>query len=1081
MGFTRRTIKTLATNSSVYARGEAYYDNHAITSYKYKDIKYGEWAVDAKVRGDRGKVYEVSLYFEKDLLDYMDCSCAAFKNYEGACTHVVCTLLRYFDEQVKEKAPGEDEYAKRLIDLYTTQNQQKLMSTGPKVNLSPTLHISSGIPPTIQMSLAVGITRKYVVKDIYEFVKNVERSKDVTYGKNLAFVHNMDVFDKESQRLIKFLMKNMRKGFYSYQRNYKTPSYNMDPNRVLTLTEDSFPGFFEVMVGQTIGFERIYSSEKEELVLMKENPPIEFKLTKEEDRFALEVIPKRYIAFDMYEDCYILVDNGLYHCSPEFAKEKYPLLTIMKDKIRAEEQNKVFFVEEEMKGFCSTVLPQIENELITELEDEALEELERYTPKPLKIKLYLDSEGVEVIAKVDFCYGEVIIKPEQDEGLQVHKEGVIRNIVKETDFLQRLIDSGFYREGDRWYLTKEEDLYQFLTEGINQLFGLCEVNVTEALKSFKIIKSPIANMGIRIQNNLLSVSFESSEMSIDEVMSVLGAYKEKKKYYRLKDGSFVNIDKAGVEELSHIVDGLDLSEEEKEQGSAILPKYRALYLDNVAKSNKQIKVERDSDFKKIVRDIKNVEDADYEVPKPLSKTLRNYQKTGYRWLQTMSSYEFGGILADDMGLGKTLQIIALICANDQAGQSIVICPTSVVLNWHNEFQKFAPHIQVVAIQGTADHRKALIEGSSEAHVLLTSYELLRRDIEEYDNHRFSYIVADEAQYIKNHNTQNAKALKRLQGDHRFALTGTPIENSLAELWSIFDFIMPGYLFGYSKFKKQFEAPIVKNRDTKIAERLQKFVAPFIMRRLKKDVLKELPEKIETVIYSEMLPEQKKVYNAYLAKAKMDFTKELQANGFGKSQMKMLALLTRLRQICCHPGLFLEDYPGQSGKLNLCMELIEDSTKGGHRILLFSQFTTMLGKIAQELGERDINYSMLTGSTPNKERMALVDEFNAGEVPIFLISLKAGGTGLNLTAADIVIHYDPWWNLSAQNQATDRAYRMGQTNKVQVFQLIAKDSIEEKIQKLQEKKKDLTESVIKEGETFISRMSEAEVLDLFERI
>lgn len=447
----------------------------------------------------------------------------------------------------------------------------------------------------------------------------------------------------------------------------------------------------------------------------------------------------------------------------------------------------------------------------------------------------------------------------------------------------------------------------------------------------------------------------------------------------------------------------------------------------------------------------------------------------------MSSYEFGGILADDMGLGKTLQIIALICANDQAGQSIVICPTSVVLNWHNEFQKFAPHIQVVAIQGTADHRKALIEGSSEAHVLLTSYELLRRDIEEYDNHRFSYIVADEAQYIKNHNTQNAKALKRLQGDHRFALTGTPIENSLAELWSIFDFIMPGYLFGYSKFKKQFEAPIVKNRDTKIAERLQKFVAPFIMRRLKKDVLKELPEKIETVIYSEMLPEQKKVYNAYLAKAKMDFTKELQANGFGKSQMKMLALLTRLRQICCHPGLFLEDYPGQSGKLNLCMELIEDSTKGGHRILLFSQFTTMLGKIAQELGERDINYSMLTGSTPTKERMALVDEFNAGEVPIFLISLKAGGTGLNLTAADIVIHYDPWWNLSAQNQATDRAYRMGQTNKVQVFQLIAKDSIEEKIQKLQDKKKDLTESVIKEGETFISRMSEAEVLDLFERI
>ncbi|HHX60478.1 MAG TPA: DEAD/DEAH box helicase, partial [Epulopiscium sp.] len=293
--------------------------------------------------------------------------------------------------------------------------------------------------------------------------------------------------------------------------------------------------------------------------------------------------------------------------------------------------------------------------------------------------------------------------------------------------------------------------------------------------------------------------------------------------------------------------------------------------------------------------------------------------------------------------------------------------------------------------------------------------------------------------------------------------------------------MPGYLFGYTKFKKQFETPIVKNKDVKIADRLQKFVAPFIMRRLKKDVLKELPEKIETVIYSEMLKEQKKVYNAYLAKAKMDFSKEIQANGFAKSQIKMLALLTRLRQICCHPGLFLEDYTGQSGKLDLCMELIEDSTKGGHRILLFSQFTTMLDKISEELNHRGIKHLMLTGSTRTEKRMGLVDKFNEGQVPIFLISLKAGGTGLNLTAADIVIHYDPWWNLSAQNQATDRAYRMGQTNNVQVFQLIAKDSIEEKIQKLQERKKDLTESVIREGETFISKMSEEDVLGLFERI
>lgn len=1084
MSFTLRTIKTLAMNSAVYARGEAYYNNHAIISYEYKDIEYGEWSVDAKVAGDRGKTYEVSLYFAKDTLDYMDCNCKAFESYGEACTHVVCTLLRYYHEQVKEKVVGEDEYAQRLIELYVTQNKRKLISTGPKVSLYPTLHISSGIPPSIDMSLRVGIERKYVIKDIYEFVQNVERGREISYGKYLSFVHNIDSFDGPSQKLISFLVKHMRKGYYGYLNRYKEPYHGLGSNRVLSLTEDNFPEFFDIMENRTIEFERVYSSEQEDLLLTKEDPPIQFKLSKEEDRFALEIIPKRYIAFDMYEESYVLVNNVLYHCSPAFTKEKYPLLTVMKDKIRAEEQSKVFFVEKEMQGFCSTVLPQIEDELINELEEEAQVELEQYIPKPLKIKLYLDSEGAEIIAKVDFCYGDMIIKPEQDEAFPVHNDGIMRDVTRESNFIQELVANGFYREGDKWRLSREEELYLFLTEGINSLFDLCEVNVTEALKSFKIIKTPIANMGIKTQNNLLTVSFESQEMSIEEVMSVLGAYKEKKKYYRLKDGSFVNIDKAGVEELSHIVDGLDLTEAEKDAGEASLPKYRALYLDNVAKSNKQIKVDRDSGFKKIVRDIKNVEDADYKVPSSLSKILRNYQKTGYRWLKTMSSYEFGGILADDMGLGKTLQIIALICSEhkkEEGAQSIVVCPTSVVLNWNNEFEKFAPHIKVVPIQGTAGQRKALIEGAGEADVLLTSYELLRRDIEAYQDHRFAYIVADEAQYIKNHNTQNSRALKQLQGDHRFALTGTPIENSLAELWSIFDFVMPGYLFGYSKFKKQFESPIVRNKDAKIADRLQKFVAPFIMRRLKKDVLKELPEKIETVIYCEMPTEQKKIYNAYLAKAKRDFTKEVQANGFGKSHIKMLALLTRLRQICCHPGLFLEDYTGQSGKLDLCMELIEDSIKGGHRILLFSQFTTMLDIISEELGKRDIKHLMLTGRTKSDKRMALVDEFNEGEIPIFLISLKAGGTGLNLTAADIVIHYDPWWNLSAQNQATDRAYRIGQMSKVQVFQLIAKDSIEEKIQKLQEKKRDLTESVIKEGETFISKMSEEEVLGLFERI
>ena len=384
------------------------------------------------------------------------------------------------------------------------------------------------------------------------------------------------------------------------------------------------------------------------------------------------------------------------------------------------------------------------------------------------------------------------------------------------------------------------------------------------------------------------------------------------------------------------------------------------------------------------------------------------------------------------------------------------------------------------ISGNAEQREELIKTINDYDVIITSYDLLKRDIEQYKNYKFKYVIADEAQYVKNNNTKNAKALKELNSESRFALTGTPIENSLAELWSIFDFIMPGYLYTYKKFKDEFETPIIKENDNEAMQRLQKIVAPFILRRIKRDVLKELPDKTEQIMYSKMDEEQQKLYTSYLALAKVKMKQEIESNGFEKSKMKILSLITRLRQICCHPQLFLDDYKGESSKLNQCMEIIEGAIAAKHKILLFSGFTSMFDIITPELEKRGIEYSILTGQTKVDTRIEMVDEFNKDDnIKVFLISLKAGGTGLNLTGADMVIHYDPWWNLSAQNQATDRAYRIGQRNNVQVFKLISENSIEEKIQKLQDKKQDLTDSVIKSGETFISRMSKDEILELFE--
>ena len=452
-----------------------------------------------------------------------------------------------------------------------------------------------------------------------------------------------------------------------------------------------------------------------------------------------------------------------------------------------------------------------------------------------------------------------------------------------------------------------------------------------------------------------------------------------------------------------------------------------------------------------------------------------------------------------MGLGKTIQILSIILdyvknysietefikgqeSINTKRASLVIAPSSLTLNWQNEAKKFAEDLNVLVIRGNLSERKQLINKIQNYDMVITSYDLLKRDIELYKekDYNFRFIIADEAQYLKNSNTQNAKAIKELKADTRYALTGTPIENSLAELWSIFDFIMPGYLYTYKKFKLLYEIPIVKEENSNALEKLRTLIEPFVLRRTKKEVLTELPEKEITVLESEMQEEQQQIYLSYLANVKEDVANIIQESGYGKNQMKVLAALTRLRQICCHPSLFIKDYKGESSKLEQCMEIVEEATNGGHKILIFSSYTSMLEILERELKEKKINYFKLTGSTKVDERINLVDEFNTNdEIKVFLISLKAGGTGLNLTGADMVIHYDPWWNLSTENQATDRAYRIGQKNNVQVYKLITKNSIEEKIYELQRKKEMLIDNVLDTKTTFINKLSKEDLMSLFE--
>jgi SNF2 family DNA or RNA helicase len=497
--------------------------------------------------------------------------------------------------------------------------------------------------------------------------------------------------------------------------------------------------------------------------------------------------------------------------------------------------------------------------------------------------------------------------------------------------------------------------------------------------------------------------------------------------------------------------------------------------------NETIYSSRDSHFREVVKGFKTVKDADFEEPKSLSRIMRNYQKNGYKWLRTLEAWKFGGILADDMGLGKTLQMIAVLLAAKEEGKkgtSLVVAPASLVYNWGEELKRFAPALKVTLITGNQEERRAKIMEDQEADVMVTSYDLLKRDIAFYEDRQFLYEVIDEAQYIKNHTTAAAKAVKVINSQIRYALTGTPIENRLSELWSIFDYLMPGLLYGYDVFKKEIETPIVKNQDKDAMERLQKMAGPFILRRLKEDVLKDLPKKMEESRYVRLGDAQQKLYDGQVLHMKAELAKQDDSD-FNKNKMMILAELTRLRQICCDPSLCYENYKGDGAKLEACMQLISSAMDGGHRMLVFSQFTSMLEILERELEKEKIPYFKITGSTSKEKRLQMVKAFNEGDTPVFLISLKAGGVGLNLTGADVVIHYDPWWNLAVQNQATDRAHRIGQTKKVTVYKLIAKGTIEEKIQELQEKKRDLAEQVIG-GETGnLGSLSREEIMGLLE--
>ena len=1079
----------------------------------------GAVIVSGTVEGSYGQAYQtrVSLDLDEQAVLAYSCDCPAARNYDGMCKHEIALVLYYLDAigiaalprpgtygtQATRPAAGTRSKASstsralptssqisNLLSALTQQRADEAARTRRRhdieeaeLNLEPADFEVSIIPPSSPygfdgtLCLRLKVRRgkaSYVVKNMGDLVHAWKTGAQVTHGKNLTLTYLPGNLTERACKLLDIITRivDTQQALFSSRWQYMQAGRGTDIKELPLSPVDAID-VLDLMQGGSItfGFGYNYVQGKDivcQVEVLHGNPTIEAEVRPANDGGFDLRLPSNLQCLADVERMYIVDDAHAWRCSDEFMRAGGGFFSSL-----LPARGALHIGTTDLGDFCRTVLPTLRN--CTHLT--GAEALDSFCPPAPEFSFKVGMEDGEVTCLATVAYDDwraSLYEPQRpgQPARDLVAEYHVQDIVEEY-FPGGALMPGFDESDD-------ELLYILLTDGLAELGELGDVMVSERLRAIKAQGSPQVRVKATLKSGLLDLQVDASGMSPRDLMLFLDSYKRKQKFVRLSSGDIVKLGDS-LREVNALAESLGIDAVQMAGDGVGLPSNRTLFVDALLKKAAGVRLERNAAFREVVRDFDTFSDADFDVPTSLGGVLRPYQEEGFRWLETLERFGFGGILADDMGLGKTLQVITHILARKEAGStlpSLVVCPASLVYNWMAELARFAPQLDTAAVVGTKTARKAAIGAATSHDVLVTSYDLLKRDIESYTDIRFARVVLDEAHYIKNPGTQVAKAVKCLQADARLALTGTPIENRLIELWSIFDFLMPGILGSMDSFSKRFAGP-VEAREGDSAHRLQCMVAPFILRRLKADVLADLPEKNESVVYARMAGEQDKLYKANQDRLALQLQHENTPKEFKENKLKILAELTKLRQICCDPRLFYDEYAGGSAKLDTCMELLHNAVDGGHKVLLFSQFTSMLTLIEERLAAAKIASLTLTGATSKEERARLVDAFQTGDVPVFLISLKAGGVGLNLTAADVVIHYDPWWNVSAQNQATDRAHRIGQTRAVSVFKLICQDTIEERILQMQERKHDLAESVLGGEGVGSATLSREDVLALLD--
>ncbi|MCQ6280497.1 SNF2 helicase associated domain-containing protein [Bacillus sp. EB600] len=1094
---TKNDIKNIFSNT-VYHRGLRYFQEGRVRDL-YHDPVRNIWA--AKVRGS--KFYQVTIEEDDGNGISSECNCPAYNQYGGSCKHIAAVCLKIYEhehtnfsssnnqkysdlkrkqeeilklrQQEAERLKEERQavYVKQLTNQFIqtiTSYSQESMDEGKSKNLLMVdwiIRIQKPYKATqhlLKLEMKVGQKRTYVVKKISDFLRAIDKKAQYPFTKSFTYDPTEQQFTQEDQEIINLLQEaeKYKELYRQFQPSYFQSS-GMADEREINIPPMIADDLLKKLSNRPIRFERGEVAFNQ-ITIFHNELPASIQLDKgRTNGFQLDVtdlLAFKYLG--LYG--YMVQDNIFYKISPEqqlFLEElkkvtdrsNSPILPIATDQI---------------EPFLSQVVPVIEKISKLEMTDKVSSQIVKF---PLQAKAYVDLVNNILYVSLEFYYGEHKLDPFKQESQEKGVPIIMRDAEKEQSIMGLIEATSLKFNGKGLYIEGEEGIFEFLYEILPSLEEKVEIFLTNAVKSLVLPDrhAPVTNIEVNSSGNWLEIGFDMAGIEQEEIQNILQSVVEKKKYYRLANGAFVSLKSDKFQTIQNIIQDFNIRPQQLQQKSIKLPIYRGMQLDEMINKENGGKAKYGKQFRRLLNRLKNPEELDFEIPDLLQAELRDYQYYGFQWLKTLELYKLGGILADDMGLGKTLQSIAFILSqfsvNKYAKPTLIVAPASLVYNWKNEFLKFAPSLTVEVMIGSPQERMEKLQSDCLPNVWITSYPTLRQDIDYYNQLQFSTLILDEAQVIKNYTTKTAKAVREIQAETCFALSGTPIENSIDELWSIFQTIMPNF-FPHQKAFRQLEL-----------EKISMMIRPFLLRRMKRDVLKELPDKIETVNYSELTKPQKELYLAYLERIQGETKESLQKDGYQKSQIKILAGLTRLRQLCCHPSLFLENYKGDSGKLEQLMEIVGNAVENGRRLLIFSQFTSMLSIIREQLTKAGLHFFYLDGQTAPKERIDMVEKFNQGNGEAFLLSLKAGNTGLNLTGADTVILYDLWWNPAVEEQAAGRAHRIGQKNVVQVIRMVTQGTIEEKIYELQQSKKELIDTVVQPGDQAISKITEQEIREI----